>query len=121
MTPSEAKQILECWSTDTSAFVEDVLSHYLTSKTPDFHYEIYKTIQGNQRVAIAAPRGFAKSHLISVFYPLREALFGFHKDICIISASEGLAIEWLRKIKREIEGNQVILALFGDLRSDKWS
>ena len=121
MTPEQAKQVLECWASSISSFVEDLLPHYLTSLTPTFHHEIYKVLQDKQRIAIAAPRGFAKSHLVSVFYVLHQALFGFHKDICIISASEGLAVEWLRKIKREIEGNQVLIALFGDFRSDKWS
>jgi phage terminase large subunit-like protein len=49
------------------------------------------------------------------------ALFNKRKDITIISASESLSIEWLRKIKREIEGNRKILEYFGDLVSDKWT
>jgi len=49
------------------------------------------------------------------------ALFGKRKDITIISASEGLAIEWLRKIKRELEVNRRIIAFFGELKSDKWT
>jgi len=121
ISKSQVLKLAELWSKDISAFVEDLFSHYLTSKTPQFHAEIYEMLQKHQRIALAAPRGFAKSHIVSVFYPLHQALFGFNKDICIISASEGLAIEWLRKIKREIEGNPILVAIFGDLRSDKWS
>jgi phage terminase large subunit-like protein len=42
-------------------------------------------------------------------------------DICIISASETLAVDWLRKIKYEIECNQKINDTWEDMRSDKWS
>jgi len=49
------------------------------------------------------------------------SLFQKRGDITIISASESLAIEWLRKIKREFETNRRILAYFGDLKSDKWT
>jgi len=121
MTPSQAKQLAELWSNDIGAFVEDLLPHFLTHSTPDFHKEIYGVLQKEKRIALAAPRGFAKSTIVSVFYVLHQALFGFYKDICIISASEGLAIEWLRKIKREIESNGILNAIFGDMRSDKWS
>jgi hypothetical protein len=49
------------------------------------------------------------------------SLFKKRGDITIISASESLAIEWLRKIKREFETNRKILTFFGDLKSDKWT
>ncbi len=102
-------------------FVSFFLKHYLTSNIPQFHMETYKAIPYRERLVLAAPRGSAKSTIVSVFYPLWLALFGRRKDITIISASETLAIEWLRKIKAEIESNQLILSLFGDLRSDKWT
>lgn len=70
---------------------------------------------------VAAPRGFAKSTIISRFYPLWLAVFGKAKDITLISASETLAIGFLRDIKREIESNKMILDMFGDLRTDKWT
>jgi hypothetical protein len=49
------------------------------------------------------------------------ALWGGAKDICIISASETLAVDWLRKIKRELTENGLIREYFGDQQSDKWS
>lgn len=61
------------------------------------------------------------SHIISFFYPLWLAVFGISKDITIISASESLAVEWVRKIRYEIENNKKILAVFGDLKSEKWT
>lgn len=102
-------------------FVSFFLKHFLTAEVPSFHMETYKAIPHKERLVLAAPRGHAKSTIVSVFYPLWLALFGRKKDITIISASETLAVEWLRKIKMELESNQLILGLFGDLRSDKWT
>lgn len=102
-------------------FVKYFCAEYLTSSIPAFHKEIYDLIPISPRIALASPRGHGKSTIASVFYPLWLALFERRKDITIISASEGLAIEWLRKIKRELEINRRIIAFFGELKSDKWS
>lgn len=102
-------------------FVEHMLGNYLTHKVPDFHKELYDLLPNEKRVAVAAPRGFAKSMICSVFYPLWCALFQKKSDICIISASEGLAIEWLRKIRTELESNPLLIDIFGDLRTNKWT
>jgi hypothetical protein len=102
-------------------FVKYFCSEYLTSSIPEFHKEVYNLLPASPRIALASPRGHGKSTIASVFYPLWLALFEKRQDITIISASEGLAIEWLRKIKRELEINRKIIAFFGELKSDKWS
>lgn len=94
---------------------------FLTSSIPDFHLEIYDLLPKSNRIVIASPRGHGKSTICSVFYPMWLSLFKKRGDITIISASESLAIEWLRKIKREFETNRKILTFFGDLKSDKWT
>ena len=121
MDKEKLKKLYQLYSNNMLEFVIDVLPHYLTADIPDFHREIYDLVQNKPRLALAAPRGFAKSVICSIFYPLWCALFDKRKDICIISASETLAIEWLRKIRREIESNSLILRWFGDLRSSKWT
>lgn len=125
-TPDPKKELMfkEIWrylSKDMYSFVVECLKSHVTSDIPDFHREIYGLLLSGKRLAMAAPRGFAKSYLCSFFYPLWEALFLRSKDICIISASEGLAIEWLRKIKREIETNRLLKYWFGELQGDKWT
>ena len=119
--PDEVRKIYKIWSENLQFFVEDVFKEQLTSKMPEFHKEIYELVTKVDRLVMAAPRGFAKSRMLSVFYPMHQALFQKKKDICIISASEGLAIEWLREIRREIENNPLIVRYFGDLRTGKWT
>lgn len=97
-------------------FVPHVLKH----KVPEFHREIYGLICSTLRLVLAAPRGFAKSTILRI-YVLYCALFKIKKDICIISASEGLAIDHLIWIKQELESNGRIIACFGNLVSSKWT
>ena len=103
------------------AFAEMFLFHMLLVLTPGFHKEIYKLLLEQRRLVLASPRGFAKSTLVSVIYPIWLAVWGGAKDICIISASETLAVDWLRKIKRELADNSLIREYFGPQESDKWS
>jgi hypothetical protein len=121
LTSDERAEILKPYYNDFGLFVEKFLDKWLTAKVPEFHRKIYKLVPKNKRLVIAAPRGFAKSTIISRFYPLWLAIFGKAKDITLISASETLAIGFLRDIKREIESNRMILDMFGDLRTDKWT
>jgi len=121
ISQAELVEILRPYANSFEGFVRKFLPHYLTSKVPEFHKEIYSLVPNHKRLVIAAPRGFAKSTIISRFYPLWLALFGKAKDITVISASETLAIGFLRDIKREIETNKFVRDIWGDLRTDKWT
>jgi len=117
----KALEYLQKFDNDIFAFAVFFFPHLLTSEIPDFQKELYALLPNSMRLAVASPRGHGKSTIMSVIYPLWLALFEKRKDICIISASENLAVEWLRKIKRELELNERIRDFFGDLKSDKWS
>ncbi len=107
-------------------FAEDFLGEFLTQTTPEFHKEIYDLIRNKSRLALAAPRSFAKSTLVSVIFPLYCLTFKLKQDIVIISASETLAVEWLRKIKHQLMFNEdlrgLYLGIYGkEPQSDKWA
>jgi len=107
-------------------FIRTYLPHFCTSKTPEFHKEIYgmltDAIRGKkERVLIVAPRGFAKSTITTVFSSLWMALYAKKKDILIVSATGKLAIEQMRKIRVELENNEKIFEDFGEQKSDKWT
>jgi len=115
-------QLCKKMEKDLVLFAKKVCKNIITSiPIPDFHKEIYQLIKSENRLVLAAPRGFSKSTLVSKVYPLWLALYKIRKDICIISASESLATEHLRYIKQEIESNPLISTLFGDLKSEKWT
>jgi len=121
MDIEKIQQLKEALSNDLYKFVQYFLMDYLSYSVPEFHKEIYSILPKSKRLVLAAPRGFAKSSISSIFYPLWCALFAKEKDICIVSATEGLAVEMLRAVKRELESNRRILTFFGDMKSSKWA
>ncbi len=110
-------------------FVDCYLQHLSNNKRPVFHKEIMGKIEkigldsknSDIRQLYIAPRGFAKSTLCSRFFPLWLALYGYKKDIFLISATISIAKENLRIIRNELEGNEKLLNDFGDMKSDKWT
>lgn len=100
---------------DILYFAEYYLSHILESETPLFHKEILRFLQTENRLCIAAPRGFAKSTITQLIYGLHCLLFNRNEDILTISKSASLAGDWLRKIKTELENNERIRNDFGSL------
>ena len=121
MEKSEFKDIVKLFYKDVETFARVLFPHMMGDDVPDFHKEIYKYLCTEDRIALAAPRGFAKSTLVCVFYAIYVAMMQEKKDILLISASETLAVEFLRKIRIELENNDKLIAIFGDQRSDKWT
>ncbi len=100
---------------DILYFAEYYLPHILENETPLFHKEILRLLFSENRLGIAAPRGFAKSTIVLLIYGLHCLLFNQGEDILTISKSANLAEDWLRKIKSELENNERIRQDFGGL------
>lgn len=81
---------------------------------PDFHKEMWELCcSEHPKVAIAAPRGHAKSTAITHAFILAMMLFR-QKEFCLlVSDTEGQAAEFLGDIKAELEGNDDLKATFG--------
>lgn len=101
-------------------FVCYYLHHHLPYKVPEFHEELYSLVN-EKKLVVAAPRGYAKSFIFSFFYSLFVALTQPKSDILIVSETYSFAVDWIRRIKDEIEHNQLLIADFGKLKSDKWA
>lgn len=115
------EEIVRRWRSDIKEFSRGLCGDMVHSDVPAFHVDIYDMITSGDNCVIAAPRGFAKSMCVSRVFIAWCALFRIKRDIMIVSASESLAVEHLRYIKQMIEGNEVVRAVWGDLRSDKWT
>lgn len=89
--------------------------------SPQFHYELFDLFQNHDMLAIAAPRGHGKSITTTFNWVIYNILFEKKKFVVIASATEDLAIRFLRDIKIELETNVMIKWLFGPQRSEKWS
>lgn len=80
---------------------------------PNAHREWWELCTSpNRFVAIAAPRGFAKSTAITHSYTLATVLFRERNYVLIISGTEAQAIQFLNDIKSELTDNENIKNLF---------
>ena len=80
---------------------------------PECHREWWKYCTSPSRyVAIAAPRGFAKSTAITHSYVLASVLFRERGYVLIVSSTETQSIQFLNDIKSEIVENDHIKTLF---------
>ena len=106
---------------DFGRFSKYFFPNFIEDKVPEFHKEIYDLLRRENRLVVAAPRGYAKSTIGCVLYPLWCGLLKVRKEIHIISASEEIAVGFLRKVKMEIDTNEKVRSVFGDVRGDKWN
>ena len=80
---------------------------------PQFHKELWDLFCSDERyVAIAAPRGHAKSTAITHSSVLASVLFRFKTFVIIVSDTEGQAVQFLGDIKKEVQENKKLIDLF---------
>lgn len=81
--------------------------------TPKFHLDFWRLLcLPARRVAIAAPRGHAKSTAGSLSYALAAALFGQSDFLLLISATEDLVKPHLANIKFQLIHNEYLVEAF---------
>ena len=82
--------------------------------TPDCHNEWWELCCSHyKRVAIAAPRGHAKTTAITKAYTLASVLFRDRSFVLLVSDTHKQAAQFLGEIKRELEFNESLRELFG--------
>ena len=80
---------------------------------PAFHREMWELCCSDEpKVAIAAPRGHAKSTAITHAYVLSMMLFRLKSFCLLVSDTEGQAAEFLGDIKAELTGNEALRKTF---------
>lgn len=81
---------------------------------PAFHEEMWALCaSGHLKVAIAAPRGHAKSTAITFAYALFLLMTRRSKHMLIISSNEEIAASFLKDIKIELQENEMLAEHFG--------
>lgn len=104
-----------------AGFVGGVLSSRFDgrSSTPDFHKECWELCCSKEKfVAIAAPRGHAKSTAVTLGYGLATLLFRERKFMLLVSDTESQASLFLGTFKQELQDNQELVDLF-QLKKDE--
>lgn len=87
---------------------------------PPFHEEMWELCCSDSKlVAIAAPRGHAKSTAITISFTLASLLFRDRSFAIIVSDSEFQASMFLSQIKGILQGNENIINLFHLKKNEK--
>src|SRR5690625_4541212 len=91
----------------------------------EFHREIadmmnrVSNVDTNAKVAVAAPRGHAKSSYLSKAFPLHELLYRRRRYLLLISETPKVAKANLDWIRDQIKYNRKLREDFGELLSEK--
>lgn len=118
------KQILKkVFHDDIEAFGQFFFGNHLKLETPSFHKEIYKLYESPlTRIAVAAPRGHAKSTITDLVFLSWNIVTKRRKFILLVSDTYSQAVLFLENIKNEFETNERLIEFYGNLKSTiKWS
>lgn len=103
----------------TAQMIEAFLLVYLKDRldaavdTPEFHRELWAMCcSPDKYVAVAAPRGHAKSTAVTLAYALVMLLFRQRDFMVIVSDTWGQSVEFLRDLKAELLENDGIIKDF---------
>ncbi len=120
-SPIARSFVAKCYERDLMGFARRFLPDHFRDSPPAFHAEIAALLLDERRLAVAAPRGHAKSTVVSFAYVLFAALMQKKRSIVIVSSSEDMAVRFLRRVRDEVEGNVRLRVLFENQRTEKWS
>jgi len=114
------KKVFEKLYRNMALFGRTCFPTALNKEIPPFHREVYQALgsPAERRVAIAAPRGTAKSTTTSLIFPLWKAAFKRSDEdlfIVIISESQAQSINFLSRIKYHLNNSTQFKELFGDM------
>jgi len=122
-TGTLAKQIQ---STDFAFFCKYYLPHYFNKPYSPMHLELTTKIEAlpqkieGEKIALASPRGSAKSTVASTAQILWNICNSYKKYILLIKDTYEQASLDLLGIKEELEENPIIHRDFGDLVGNPW-
>ena len=81
---------------------------------PALHDEMWEyCCSDHPRVAIAAPRGHAKSTAVTFAYVLAELMFRSAHHVLVLSSNETISAEFVNDIKVELQENELLDEMFG--------
>ncbi len=90
------------------------------SESPMFHHELWElACSTHQFVAVAAPRGHAKSTAGTLAYGLAEVLFRSSRYVLIVSDTEAQATMFVQAMAQELMENEDLIELFGIKKNEK--
>lgn len=101
-------------------FAKIYFSDYMTNQPCSFHKEICKILmemseKRGRNLAVAAPRGHAKSTVVSLFYAVWSICYSKENYIVLFSATKAQAVALMGDIKRALENNEKLIRDFPEV------
>jgi phage terminase large subunit-like protein len=110
------------FSEDIELFGNFFFKNHLKLETPKFHKEIYDLFESDIiNIAIAAPRGHAKSTITDLVYLAWAIIHKKTTFALLISDTYSQATLFLDTLKAEFEGNDLLKQFYGNMISDSWA
>jgi len=106
------------------AFAKLFLPEHVKCPPSDAHRKIYALLEEatrlrGQKIAIAAPRDFGKSTLVTLIYALHAIAFKKEQFIVLLSHTAGQAIQLLEHIRREAIENLMLIEALPEVFKEK--
>jgi len=113
------EQILSLSSIDTEVMAKTFFpERFYAPFAKNIHGKIFDLIDGpDNKVAIAAPRGWGKTSIVALALMARYILFRHTGFICYINKSHDAASLQTENLRRELVTNRMIKHFFGDFRT----
>lgn len=98
-------------------WAQEYLPHFFSDEPCDFHRELMNDLKdpGLRLIARVGPRGHAKSTCAAFAFPLWCLCERQRRNILIITHERGLATQFLRDIRAELEANEKLIDAYGEL------
>ena len=101
---------------DIASFARHAVPEYVCDSVPRFHKEIFDAFAdpANKRIAVVAPRGFAKSTLsqVAILHQIAFCPQGERRYILVVSESQSQSSDYLDNIKNIIDDGDHFKNLF---------
>lgn len=118
---NQKEELILRLGTDHRLAHQALFAHRHPDATPDFHYEIIDDLHGpSRRVLELAFRGAAKSTIAEEYIAI-DACYRRFRNFIIVGESFTRASERLAAVKHELDFNENIRELFGDLHGSVWN
>lgn len=96
-------------------WAQQYLPHHLNARAADFHWELSDLAEEEDRLAVAAPRGHAKTTLLALAFPLYRAAVHREPYTLIVSDTGTQAEQRTSDLYAELLENQELVAAYPHL------
>lgn len=119
----QAKNVCREYFRDPANLEEfaELFNSYIPTHLAAFHGELYDYYEAEGNFAGAAPRGFSKSTVTDTVYLAHCMLYARYHFALLISDTVTQAEGLVDGLKSELESNEMILWIYGDVRGRVWS